>query len=782
MPDRRSTKTAPHNLPLQLTTFVGRTHEKSEVKRLLGSSRLLTLMGAGGAGKTRLALKVASETRERFPDGVWLVELGPLSDPALVARTAATALGVADQGEKPPLAALLEALRNRRLLLVLDNCEHLIGAASKFAETLLRSCPEVRFLATSREALGIAGETAWRVPSLSVPDDRGTQATDRVRDYEAIQLFETRAQASDPGFHVTPENAAAVVQVCRRLDGIPLAIELAAARVNMLTVEDLRAKLDDRFVLLTGGSRTALPRQQTLRAAMDWSYDLLPENERALLRLLSVFAGGWTLDAAEAVCSTVAIKRSDVLALLGRLVDKSLVLTDTRYGRARYRLLETVRQYARDRLVESGGAAEIRRRHRDWYGAVAEQGSTMLRGPEQAVWMERLEVEHDNFRAALEWSAVDPAGAEAGLRLAGALMWFWFIRGHWREARMRLERALERGGEASETVLPAVMQGAAFFAWRLGDNTRTNELGAEGLALCRRLDDKPNMALMLMWLGIAAIRALDYERATGFFGECVEVARGLGDTWTAALATAQAGIVARHLGDCNRAIVLHNESLAVTRRLGDGFTTVYNFRNLGNDTLQLGDYARAESYFLEGLKLGGQAAHHAPWVTEECVEGLAQVACGQGRYERAARLFGAVDRLFQIIGHRRSTRDQTGVEERIASARRGLGDAAFEKAWADGQAMTIEQAVDYALERGEPEKPSKSRQPGKELEGDPLTAREHEVATLVARGQTNREIAAALVISERTADAHVQNILNKLGFSSRAQIAAWAVERSHRGT
>jgi len=769
-------------MPLQLTNFVGRTREKSDVTRLLASSRLLTLMGAGGAGKTRLALEVASEARVQFPDGVWLVELGPLSDPALVARTAATALGVADEGEKPVLATLVESLRSRRLLLVLDNCEHLIGAASEFAETLLRSCPEVRFLVTSREALGIAGETAWRVPSLSVPDDGSAPAVDRVREYEAVQLFETRAQASDPGFQITPDNAAAVVQVCRRLDGIPLAIELAAARVNVLSVEDLAAKLDDRFVLLTGGSRTALPRQQTLRAAMDWSYDLLPENERALLRLLSVFAGGWTLDAAEAVCSVGAITQSDVLALLGRLVDKSLVLTDTRHGSARYRLLETVRQYARDRLVESGDAAGARRRHRDWYGAVAEQGSTMVRGPQQKIWIERLEAEHDNFRAALEWSAVDPGGAEAGLRLAASLTWFWFIGGHWREGRLRLERALARRGDAHEAALPGAMQGAAFFAWRQGDNARANELGEEGLTLCRRLDDKPNMALMLMWLGIAAIRAPDLERATALFRECVKVARGLGDAWTAALAAAQAGIVARHQGDCDRAIALHSEALAVTKQLGDGFTIVYNLRNLGHDTLQLGDYARAEGYFREGLTWGVDASYHQPWVTVECVEGMAQVASGQGRYERAARLFGAVDRLFEIIGHRRSPRDQSAMDGRIASARRGLGEATFDKAWADGQAMTLEQAVEYAVEPGEPDTSSRSRQSGKEPDGDPLTAREREVVALVARGQTNREIAATLVISERTADAHVQNILNKLGFSSRAQIAAWAVERAHRGT
>ncbi|MHB8730246.1 MAG: ATP-binding protein [bacterium] len=749
---------------------------------LLASSRLVTLMGAGGAGKTRLALAVASDVLAEFPDGVWLVELAPLSDPALVPSAAAAVLGVADQGERALLTVLVESLRTRRLLLVLDNCEHLIAAASQFAEALLRSCPDVRLVATSREALGIPGETAWRVPSLSMPDAQDSAAVDHPRRYEAILLFEARAQSSRPGFAVTPGNAEAVAQICRRLDGIPLAIELAAARLNVLTPEQLDAKLDDRFRLLTGGSRGALPRQQTLRATMDWSYGLLSEPERSVLRRLSVFAGGWTLEAAEALCSTDLIQPAGVLDLLGRLVDKSLVLTDAQDGEVRYRLLETVRQYARDRLVESGDAAEARRRHRDWYGAVAEQGSAVLRGPQQKVWMERFEAEHDNFRAALEWSAVDPAGAEAGLRLAAALMWFWFIGGHWREGRVRLERALQRRGDAPEAVLPAAMQGAAFFAWRQGDNARANELGEEGLALCRRLDDKPNMALMLIWLGIAAIRAPDYDRATALFRECIDVARGLGDTWTAALATAQAGIVARHQGDCERAIALHSESLAVIRQLGDGFTIVYNLRNLGYDTLQLGDYARAEGYFREGLTWGAHAGYHQPWVTVECVEGMAQVAFEQGRHERAARLLGAVDRLFEIIGHRRSPQDQSALDGRIASTRRGLGDATFDKARADGQAMTLEQAVEYAVEPGEREQPSGHGQSGKEPHGDPLTAREREVAALVARGQTNREIAATLVISERTADAHVQNILNKLGFSSRAQIAAWSVERAHRGT
>jgi predicted ATPase/class 3 adenylate cyclase len=392
-PPLRSLEAFRHNLPVQLTSFIGRKREMAEVKRLLAESRLLTLTGSGGCGKTRLALQVAADLLEEFPEGVWLVELAPLADPGLVPQAVASVLGLREEPGRSLTATLTDALRARSLLLVLDNCEHLLSACAQLVESLLHACPQLRVLASSREGLGIGGEQTYPVPSLSLPDPQRLPALDELQEYEAVRLFAERAGLSQPRFAVTAANAPSVVQVCRRLDGIPLAIELAAARMKALPVEKIAERLDDCFRLLTGGSRTALPRQQTLRALIDWSYNLLSEPERTLLRRVSVFAGGWTLEAAEAVCAGEAecagappgplpgIKAWEVIDLLTSLVEKSLVMYEEQGGEARYRLLETVRQYARDRLLETGEAAAVRGRHRDWCLALAERAE-----PETTNW------------------------------------------------------------------------------------------------------------------------------------------------------------------------------------------------------------------------------------------------------------------------------------------------------------------------------------------------------------------------------------------------------------
>jgi predicted ATPase/class 3 adenylate cyclase len=396
-PPLRSLDTNRHNLPIQLTSFIGRTREIAEVKRLLCTARLVTLTGAGGAGKTRLALQAVADMVESYRDGVWLAEFAPIADPALVPKTVASALNVPEQPGRDLTETLVDALRLKAPLLLLDNCEHLLAACRDLAAALLRKCPQVRILATSREGLGVPGETVWRVPSLSVPEDiRHIPGPTELVGYDAVRLFVDRAVTTTPGFTVTSKNALAVAQVCRRLDGIPLAIELAAARVKVLAVEQIAARLDDRFRLLTGGSKTVLPRQQTLGAAIDWSYHLLSETERLLLGRLSVFAGGWPLDAAEGVCAGGNVEATDILDLLTSLVDKSLVLAETQCGEARYRLLETVRQYARDRLAEAGEEADVRTRHRAWYVALAERAEKEPRGPRQRIWRE-----HENLRAAL---------------------------------------------------------------------------------------------------------------------------------------------------------------------------------------------------------------------------------------------------------------------------------------------------------------------------------------------------------------------------------------------
>jgi predicted ATPase/class 3 adenylate cyclase len=427
-PPLKSLETLPNNLPVQLTSFIGLEGEIDEVKQLLATTRLLTMTGAGGCGKTRLALQVAAVVLEDFAEGVWLVELATLSDPTLLFQAVASALNIREQPGRSLQATIIDYLSPKQLLLVLDNCEHLVAACARLAETLLRACPHLRILATSREALGIAGETIRPVPSLSVPDPRRQPTVETLRRSEATRLFIERAIAGLPTFSPTTRNAEPITQVCQRLDGIPLAIELAAARVKVLSVEQIASRLDDRFRLLTGGSRTGLPRHQTLRATMDWSYELLSEAERVLLRRLAVFAGGFTLETAEAVCTGMDAETSAVLDLLTHLVDKSLVIMEERGGTSRYRLLDTVRQYGRNKLLESGEDPRVRRRHRDWYLQLAEAAEPELHGPDQRLWLDRMEMEHDNLRTALDWSKVDEDGSEAGLRLAGALWWFWYVR------------------------------------------------------------------------------------------------------------------------------------------------------------------------------------------------------------------------------------------------------------------------------------------------------------------------------------------------------------------
>ncbi len=416
-PPLKSLDTLPNNLPRQLTSFIGRERETAEIKRQFTTTYLLTLTGTGGSGKTRLGLQVAADVIDEFPDGVWWVDLAALADPPLVPQTVASTLSLREQPGRPLIETLLEHLQPRTLLLVLDNCEHLLFACAQLVDALLRGCPHFKTLVTSREGLGIAGETLYPVPSLSTPDPQRVPPPEQLAHYEAVQLFTERAMAIQPTFRVTQRNAEAVAQVCRRLDGIPLAVELAAARVKVLPVDQIASRLDDQFRLLTGGSRMALPRHQTLRAAMDWSHNLLSDPERTMLRRLSVFAGGWTLEAAEAVCMGEGVEATDPLDLMTRLVDKSLVIAEARDGQGRYRLLETVRQYSRDRLLESGEAEVVRKRHRDFFLALGESAETHRGGPNQVMWLDRLEAEHDNLRAALEWS-LGGGDAEAALRLA----------------------------------------------------------------------------------------------------------------------------------------------------------------------------------------------------------------------------------------------------------------------------------------------------------------------------------------------------------------------------
>jgi len=619
----------------------------------------------------------------------------------------------------------------------------------------------------------VSGETLWRVPSLSLPPPHRLPSLVDIHHYEAVRLFVERARSSDPTFALTAENAPAVAEVCRQLDGIPLAIELAAARTRVLAVEQIAARLHDRFRLLIGGSPSALPRHQTLRATMDWSYELLSETERTMLRRLSVFAGGWTLEAAEAVCSGDGIATADVLDLLALLVDNSLVVVETQRGQARYRLLETVRQYGQDRLHEAAEASRMRQRHRDWYLELAERADARLRGPEEDAWLTRLEAEHDNLRSAVEWSKAQEDGAEGEVRLARALEWFWYLLGHWSEGRARLEEAIARSKDALPSNLPKVLVGTVRLTYRQNDLERAKALCNQGLTLCRKLGDKSGTAQFLIWSAIIAIAEARHQEATPLADEALALCREIADKWWAVEALSILGTLAATQGDYQRASAFHTESLAVSRETGNTNNITYALRGLGVLAVRQGDWERALACYKECLSLCGGA--RTPGVIAECLEGMARTASLRAAHERAAILFGAVEALFQILGgHLPLWADESDHDRYVASTRARLGEAAFAAAWDEGRAMTLEQAVAYALASTEAE-PLR-----KDTAARLLTAREREVAALIAQGLTNRQVAAKLVVTERTAETHVQNILNKLGFTSRSQVAAWAVEQGLR--
>ena len=724
-----------NNLPRQLTSFVGRDQEIAAIERLLARTRLLTLTGSGGCGKTRLALEIGARVLGQFKDGVWWVELAPLSDPTLVPQAVAAALGIPEQPRQPVIETLGQHLRSASLLLLLDNCEHLLSGCAGLAETLLHASPGLRILATSREALGIMGETSWRVPSLSFPALHEVPTAGRLTQYEAARLFCERAMATVQTFAATESNAPLIAQICRRLDGIPLAIELAAVRVKVLTVEQIADRLDDRFRLLTGGSRTALPRHQTLQATMEWSYGLLSDDERAVLRRLSVFAGGCSLAAAETVCAGGGVHAADILDLLARLVDKSLVIVDTHGGEARYGLLETVRQHSRAKLQEAGETDTTQRLHLIWFLELAERADAKLRGPEQEPWLVRLAAEHDNLRAALEWSGGGVTGAGARLRLAGALQWYWFMHGHWNEGRARLEGMLARSADVPPTALAWALQGAAYLAWRQGDIQRAAALSEQGLALARELGDKERISWMLFYLGIATLLKANYARATLLFQDLLVLARERCDTWLVSMGLSHLGRVEWHQGNYAKAAPLFEEGLTLARSAGDKWLIAYALRNLGHVALKLGDPQHAMKYYTEGLALCRSVGDR--WVTEECLEGLAGGACAQEYYEEAARLFGAAEALHEILHSHHAAPYQADIDRRIALTRDRLGDLKFAAALAEGRAMTLVQAIEYALglkfTAGVSAGPAPAGKPERKLR-TVLTAREREVAALIARG------------------------------------------------
>jgi predicted ATPase/DNA-binding CsgD family transcriptional regulator len=810
------------NLPAQVSSFIGREAELAAVRALVGGARLVTLTGAGGAGKTRLALQVAAGLADGTGDGVWFADLAALRDPDLVAVTVADVLGVRQEPGRPVLESVVEVVGGRRLLVLLDNCEHVLGACAKLADVLLRDCPGLALLATSREPLGIAGETVYRVPSMRTPadgDDAGA-----VRASEAVRLLADRAAAQGGPLAPDEETTAVAGRICRRLDGIPLAIELAAARLRAMPAGELEARLDQRFDVLTGGSRAALPRQQTLRAMVDWSWELLTGAERAVLAALSVFAGAFGLAAAEAVAAGPDVPAAEVLGHLGALVDKSLVqFDDTGTGPARYRLLETVRQYAAGRLDAQGPAvAEAARiAHRDCYLALAEAAAPQLIGPDQAAWLDRLDAELGNLRAAIAVSLTQ-ADPEPGLRLVAPLRVFWLARGHAAEA-VRALQALLDAPAVDQATLPRAraLAVAADLVERAGSYAAAETYCEEALAIARDAGDdclvaellherawillhqgQPGAALPLIEQGLGLARRLQEPRLTALLltgrshasdlgGDHASAARDAlqslqlyrrnGDQRAVGHLLGNLGNVELEAGELDIARPHLAESLDIARALNDRYGIVNGTFNLGLAEYLGGSPGAAEALFAETLDLARRMGMRAP--SAYALIGLAMTGQGGADSGWSARLHGAADQAFADLGHALEPLEGRLADLDRRRLRAAMGDAAFETEYAAGRTLDLARAADQARQgiqagREAPRAGAPVSEPDAAVSGEAvtvLTPRELDVLKLVAQGLSNPDIAQRLVLSEHTIHRHLANILRKLDLSSRAAAAAWGV-------
>src|SRR5215207_1666411 len=759
-----------HNLPPARTSFVGREHEVVEIKRVLPTTRLLTLTGAGGSGKTRLALEVAKDLLETYPDGVWLVELAGLSEGELGVPAVAAVLGVREQRGRPLWDILVDYLWPKDILLILDNCEHLIEATARLIDGLLVGCPKLRVLATSREPLGVPEEVVWRVPSLPVPGLRSPATAEQLSGYASVRLFVDRARQRSTAFGLGSCNARAVADICRRLDGIPLAIELACARVGVLSPEQIAQRLKDSLKLLTGGARTATPRHQTLKGTLNWSYELLGEPERKLFERLSAFMGGWALEAAETVGTGDGVEEEDVLDLLSRLVDKSLVVAEAGEDEARYRMVEPIRQYGLERLEQRGDADAARRRHAAFFLALAEEAEPELRGSNQRGWLERLEMEHDNLRAALSWALGQEEETELGLRLGGALGEFWHLRGHLSEGRRWLQAGLAKGEATLTAARARALARAGYIAWEQGDYAHSVALSEESLTLSRKLGDAAGAAAALYTLGWAAMFGDQVERALVLIEEAITLQRAAGDTAGVARSLLILGFVANYRRDYEQATALYEESLMLAREAGDGFAIALSLGVGALAALGRGDHQKTKLLCEEGLQTSRQLK--MTHLTAAYLHVAASLAGSQGKAARSARLWGAAEALREAIGTVLSPFERHLYEPYLTAARAQLDEAAWKAAWAGGRAMTTEEAIEYALsfERVVPPTVTVPET------GETLTSREVEVLILISSGASNQQISEELFLSIHTVKRHVVHILRKLGVSSRTQSAARARE------
>ena len=736
-PALKSLNSLPNNLPPQLTSFIGREREMQDARRLLASERLLTLIGPGGTGKTRLSLQLAADQLSEFKDGVWLVELAPLSDPAYIVSALASVLELHEVPGIPLMDIIIDYLRAKQLLLILDNCEHLVEASAQMADHLLHACPQLKIIASSREALGIDGETVYRVPSLSLPDPTFTS----LMEYESTRLFIDRATKAEPRFHLTDHNASSIAQICQRLDGIPLAIELAAARVKLFTPEQIAERLDDRFKLLTGGSRTALPRQQTLRALIDWSYQSLNETEQRALRRLAVFSGGWTFEAAEAV-----VGEDDAMDGLLGLVNKSLVNVEEEDGKSRYRFLETIRQYAMEKLLESGEAVIVRDRHLGYFlqsmkSTPQSEQNTFGALPDDREWLDRMEFEHDNLRTALEWSS--SSHPEKAFELVTMLGNFWVARDYNTEARRWSRMILERTKSLSE------MDGErakvyAILGWSsigIGDHKTAREAAEAGIACVRKVNDLVGLGRLLGLLSLACVFQGDFTAAENALTEAEAIARQTGIAeHLATVLTTRAQLTFVGYRDLARAKAYLDEALSISAEIPNEWPTAMSLFGTARVAGLMGDLDTARAKFMQSAELAkkmgnkrqmyscySELAHvlrehgeldeplrlyrdllpkwrdlgHRAAVAHE-LECIAYILAKQDGLRRAVMLLGAADHLRKTIDSTPTPMELVEYEQELAGIRGEMKESEFDKAWQDGQRLNMEEAIALAVQENVP--------------------------------------------------------------------------------
>lgn len=754
-------------LPAELTSFVGRRDDLLTVRQLFSATRLLTLTGMGGVGKTRLALHVANEMERAFPDGVYFVEFAALSESRLLRQAVLDALGIRERSTKAAANSLGGYLRRRRLLLILDNCEHLIDGAAQLVEELLRVAPDLRILVTSRQALRVTGEHIYPVAPLRAPDPERSLLPGAVSHYPAVRLLAERTAAVVPGFAVTPANETAVARLCNRLEGIPLAIELAAVRLSVLTVQELADRLDDRFQVLRAGNRNLPQRHQTLQALVDWSFDLCTPSEQTLWVRCSVFAGSFAPEALTAVCADDTLPDTEVLDVLTGLVEKSILVREVHGDRARFRMLETLREYGQAQLRESAEYATLVRRHRDWYAQLAERVTREWMGPRQEEWAELIHKDHSNLRAALEYCVSSPEGALIAIRIASQT-WFWSATSHLHEAALWLDRALALATEPTpERAWGLATRG--YIAAFLGEREALGVLPEQARDMALALEDKQSLALANHVLGFrqSLSRGDAIRDAIPLLREAL---RQYVDAGTAVqyhdAAVVELAAAFISLGEVDRAAELADDLYKRCTAVGERSNLAYALWLRGMVALIRGDADRAAEELLEAVQI--QRVFRDNLGLALTLEALAWSSAATGDVERAVTLLGGTDVAWQSIGATDILMYSWRPRYMLA-ARSTLGEVAFDAARQHGCELSIEETVSYALREREPEVEVVAG--SKWLER--LTRREREVAELVAQGLSNKEIAAKLVVSLRTAEGHVERILAKQGFRTRAQIATW---------